>query len=83
MAKASVVYRETRFVFEGPDGNGPMHVFVFCEAHGDCPLGVQGWHYKMFTVKQCPSAKHFFELWARGAEDPVLWPQKAPDEEEN
>ena len=44
MAAASVAYRELRFVI----GDELTQCYVLCEAGGDCPLGVQGWHYKTF-----------------------------------
>lgn len=75
MADASYDIREERCVID-PE---ITHVYVFLEARGDCPIGVQGWHYKPFPAS-IPvvdiMAKH---MWA-GGDDPVLWPQKAPEE---
>lgn len=51
-------------------------VYVAVRVVGDCPLGVQGWHYKAF-----PSRMSVLEIMNNGGlEDHLLWPQKAPGE---
>ena len=78
MADASYDIREERFVID-PE---ITHVYIFLEAHGDCPIGVQGWHYKAFPAS-IPVidiiGKHMW-LGTGEDDDPVLWPQKAPGE---
>lgn len=71
MAKATVTYKEIRFVIEG----WRTRVFVLCEVGGDCPLGVQGWHAKDFPPSEPVDAliPKIFTV-----DDPVLWPQEAP-----
>lgn len=71
MGKATVTYKEIRFT--GLDTE-ITHCFVACEAGADCPLGVQGWHYKAFP----PSMSALDILATLGKDDPVLWPQMAP-----
>ncbi len=72
MAKAGVIYREVRFVIE----DELTQAYVLCEATGDCPLGVQGWHHKSFG-----KSKNVAEILnvMFTSDDCVLWPQKAPE----
>jgi hypothetical protein len=70
MGKASVEYREVRFLFE-PE---LTQVYVACEAGGDCPIGVQGWHHKVFPA----STSAVDILNGIGKDSPILWPQEAP-----
>ena len=79
MSKATVTFRELRFVI----GDDMTHVYVLCKADGDCPLGVQGWHYKVFPPHY--SAAQILDMMFMSksplkGDDPVLWPQKAPEE---
>jgi hypothetical protein len=53
------------------------HVYIFAEAIGDCPLGVQGWHYKAFPKNV--SIGEIFTKRARGVADYLLWPLHAPE----
>ena len=71
MGKATVTYREVRFIIE----EELTQVYVHCEAGGDCPFGVQGWHHKTFppSLNIC----QIMSLWGEG-DDPVLWPLDAP-----
>lgn len=71
MGKAGVNYREIRFVIE----DELTQVYVLCEALGDCPMGVQGWHHKTFppSVAVADMVTTIFTK-----DDPVLWPQQAP-----
>ena len=71
MGKCEVVFKEIRFVIE----DELTHAFVLCEALGDCPLGVQGWHHKAFGKSK--SAIDILTAWGEG-DDPVLWSQEAP-----
>jgi len=72
MSKATVTYLEIRFT--GLDTE-LTHCYVLCQAGGDCPLGVQGWHHKAF-----PASKSVADIVGTlGADDPVMWPQAAPD----
>ena len=72
MGKAGVIYREMRFIIE----DELTQVYVSCEAVGDCPLGVQGWHHKTFPASV--STQEILQRWADGKDDPILWPQQAP-----
>ena len=74
MGKCSIEYKELRFVIE----NELTQVYILCDAIGDCPLGVQGWHHKTF-----PKSVNIADILSKmftGADrdDPVMWPQKAP-----
>ena len=44
MADAGYNFREVRIVIE----DDLTHCYVFLEGLGDCPIDVQGWHYKVF-----------------------------------
>jgi len=68
MAPAGYNYREVRIVYE----DDLTHVYVLLEALGDCPIGVQGWHYKVFlpTVSGLDAMK--------AGVDAVNWPQEPP-----
>ena len=74
MGAASYKYREIRFVIE----DELTHCYVFLEAAGDCPLGVQGWHHKVYPASK--SVLDIIQLTASGdaEHDPVLWGQEAP-----
>jgi hypothetical protein len=73
MGKATVMFREMRFVIH----DDLTHCFVLCEAGGDCPVGVQGWHYKAFAPDV--SVQEIVRRLVAG-DSPVLWPQMAPEE---
>lgn len=49
------------------------HFYVLLEALGDCPIGVQGWHYKTFPAR-VPS----IEIITNHLHEAVLWPQVSP-----
>ena len=49
------------------------HVYVALEAHGDSPIGVQGWHYKAF-----PARIPTIDILKNEIAGAVLWPQAAP-----
>lgn len=73
MGAAGMSYRQVRFDIK----DDFTEVYVLLEAHGDCPIGVQGWHYKVFG-KDLPIDAVMRKMFTEG-DDPVLWPQKAPD----
>lgn len=69
MADSSYEVKEVRFVFEAE----LTQVYVLAEAHGDSPLGVQGWHHKTFPASQSADSilqENFHEF--------IMWPLKAP-----
>lgn len=72
MAWAGVKFKEIRFVIQ----EELTQVYVLCEAQGDCPIGVQGWHHKTFPALK--SAQEILKAWQDGEEDPVMWPLDAP-----
>ena len=74
MANSGVIYREIRFVIK----DDFTECYVAMDATGDSPLGVQGWHYKVFPKDQ--SVIDIMEsAFAGKGERAVLWPQKAPE----
>jgi hypothetical protein len=76
MGWAGVNYREIRFVID----DDLTYVYVLCEALGDCPIGVQGWHFKAFPASLSTVDILTKKMWVDGKDsDPVLWPQKAPE----
>jgi len=68
--KASYDMTEVRFIIK-PDFT---ECYVYCEAHGDCPIGVQGWHYKVF-----PKKVPIIDIVKIYVIECILWPQKSPD----
>ncbi len=68
MGKASYNFREVRIVIE----DDLTHCYVLLEAVGDCPLGVQGWHYKVF-----PPKKSAIDVLTESVAA-LEWPQAAP-----
>ena len=70
MGKCSSTIREIRFVIE----DELTHCYVAVQADGDCPIGVQGWHHKVFPASVAAvdilTPKHF--------SDYLLWGQDAP-----
>lgn len=52
--------------------------WVFIQALGDSPIGVHGWHFKAFGASV--TSYHVMKKWADGEEDPLMWPQAAPEE---
>ena len=77
MGKAGVNYNEIRFVVTHPE---LTEVYVLCEAIGDCPFGVQGWHHKTFPASLSTRDIMNEHMWNPDEKesDPVMWPQKAP-----
>lgn len=73
MGAAAVEYREIRFIIR----EHWTEVYVLCQALGDCPLGVQGWHHKE-SYPGVPIEQILHEMFTSG-EDPILWPPKAPE----
>lgn len=73
MANSGVIYREFRCVIK----DDFTECYVLMDATGDSPLGVQGWHYKVFPKDV--SVKDILDSAFLGDDDCILWPQKAPD----
>jgi hypothetical protein len=70
MANSTSTIREVRFVID----DELTHCYVLCEAGGDSPLGVQGWHHKTF-----PASKSVTDILQSGEfKDHILWGQEAP-----
>jgi hypothetical protein len=68
MGAAGFNYREIRMVYE----DELTHCYVYLEPLGDCPIGVQGWHYKVF-----PKTRPGIEIF-KDAVKAVEWPLAAP-----
>ena len=69
MANAGFNYREIRIIYE----DDLTHCYVFLEALGDCPIGVQGWHYKVF-----PATRKGVDIFTNEVLKAVEWPLNAP-----
>lgn len=71
MGKCTSEIKEARFVIE----EELTQCYVYVEATGDCPIGVQGWHHKTFSsstsVVDILNSKDFLDY--------LLWPQNSPD----
>lgn len=72
MAHSGVIYREFRCVIL----DDFTECYVLMDATGDSPLGVQGWHYKVFPKNM--SVQDILLEAFTGEENAILWPQKAP-----
>jgi hypothetical protein len=70
MGTCKSVIRKVLFVFE----DELTHCYVAVDAIGDCPIGVQGWHHKVFPASmnavQIMQSREFY--------DHVLWGLEAP-----
>jgi len=71
MGKCSSIIKEVRFVIE----DELTHCYVLIDAVGDCPLGVQGWHHKVF-----PASVPAIAIFQKHFDDHLLWGQEAPGE---
>jgi hypothetical protein len=69
MGNCSVYIREERFIIE----DELTQCYVFLDAVGDCPIGVQGWHHKTF-----PATIPVVEIMTDHFSDFMLWPLDAP-----
>lgn len=73
MANSFATFKEMRFVFK----DELTEVYVFVEASGDSPIGVQGWHHKTYPISM--STESIVSEWAQMGTDIILWPLKSPD----
>lgn len=74
MANTVIAYQELRIDVRDPE---LTHVYMLIDnLSNDGMLGVQGWHYKAFPASM--SILDILNDWAKGGEDPLLWPLKAP-----
>lgn len=71
MGKCEVTYREVRFLI-----NELTEVYVRVDADGDCPMGLQGWHYKAFPPGKV--IEEILQEMFNGVDDCILWGQQAP-----
>jgi len=62
-------FREVRMIYE----DDLTHCYVYLEPLGDSPIGVQGWHYKVFA----PS-KTGLEIFTNEVPRAIEWPLAAP-----
>ena len=68
MGNAGFNFREIRIVIE----DDLTHCYVYLEPLGDCPIGVQGWHYKAF-----PAHKSGLDVY-KELVSAIEWPLAAP-----
>ena len=69
MSYAGYDMLEVRFIIE-PE---LTQCYVFCQAIGDCPDGVQGWHHKTF-----PASVSVMDIVKVYPGECLLWGRKAP-----
>lgn len=74
MGEASMTYREVRFLIH----DHSVECYVFIEAHGDCPIGIQGWHYKHFVDGVERAVIDLPLIIKDYVNDACMWPQQAP-----
>lgn len=69
MADSTATFKEVRFYIE-PE---LTQCYIYIEAGGDSPIGVQGVHHKTF-----PASMPLSEILEKGfrEESPILWPLK-------
>jgi hypothetical protein len=72
MGNASYAIRWVKFDFTDPN---ITEVYVMIDAFGDCPISVQGCHYKAYPAEM--SAVDI--LKDKSFLDHVLWPLKSPE----
>ena len=70
MANAGYDILEVRFLIK-PDYT---ECYIYCEAVGDCPISVQGWHYKVFSKET--TVEEIVKIYPMQC---VVWPQKSPN----
>ena len=74
MGKCNAIVEEIRFDIRDPD---LTHVYVISRAEGDCPLGVEGCHHKVF-----PASEPIKDILGDGHITHYLeWDLGAPDED--
>ncbi len=75
MANTKIAYQELRIDVRDPE---LTHVYVMIDNLSNDGLpGVQGWHHKVFPASM--SMVDIVQAWADGKENPLMWPQNAPD----
>lgn len=78
MANTIITYDEVRFDTRDEQ---ITHCYVFINNRSnDGTLGVHGWHYKAFPARM--SVTDIMIAWRDGQENPLLWPQQAPNNKE-
>lgn len=75
MAPAGVNFQ--RWVIDVSDPE-LTRVWVFCQALGDAPFMVHGWHGKTFPARFTAADLLSRVIWEDGG--PVMWPAEAPAE---
>ena len=75
MSNCSVLFKEVRFKIE----DNHTDVYVLCHASGDCPPGVQGWHFKCFSGSMSIEIILLKSFGPLAEDSPFEWPQKSPD----
>ena len=73
MANTIVEYHEIRFDVRNPE---LTHMYVFIKALNDSPIGVEGWHHKVFPASM--SILDIMQSWNDGNEEPLIWSLEAP-----
>jgi len=70
MGKCNVCVKEIRYLFDGDDGTGMMHIYVRGKAWGDCPMGADGWFHKVLppgsTMMDEEASVQDYLMWDRG-----------------
>ncbi len=74
MGKASVKFLELRFIID----DELTQVYILCQAEGDCPIGVQGWHHKTFPASK--NVAQIMDAMFKDGDDPILWSLEGPIE---
>lgn len=71
MGDCHVCIKEIRYLFDGDDGKGMMHIYVLGKAWGDCPMGTFGWFHKVLppgsTMMDEEAGLQDYLMWDRGA----------------
>jgi hypothetical protein len=76
MANTVISCDEIRFDVRDPE---ITHCYVFINnLSNDGMLGVHGWHHKAFPSRM--SVTDIMQAWQNGEEDPLMWPQQAPEQ---
>lgn len=69
MGECQVAIRELRIFFR----EDSTDLYIRCDAWGNCPPGIAGWHYRAF-----PPDRPAVDILRFEIKEYIWWPQQAP-----
>ena len=73
MANTQIEYQELRIDVRDPE---VTHVYVLIANLSRDGFPIGGWYHKAFPARM--SMLDIMQAWARGEENPIMWPQQVP-----